>query len=334
MKTTILACVYAVVLVGCSCENNTPPPAAEVTPATEAGQQGIAVGEPNPATPAPADPNAPPVDGEATLKAPATTTAGANVDVAFTGPRNAADYIDLVPRGFADTRNEITYAYVRSAVDGHVTVRAPTTAGEYDIRYVQDLAGPRSIKATSPLTVTAATATLTVPATAETGLALNIPWTGPNGPGDYIDIVKAGETKTSGEITYAYTNAGSPAKLEAPSTPGTYEIRYILEGPSGRKIPATAPLAVTLAKATLKAPGSVARGAKFKVEWTGPKSSGDYVDLFAKGSTATSGEKSYFYVTATPDLTAPAEAGDYEIRYVLEAPGGRAILARIPVQVR
>lgn len=333
MKTTILACVSAVVLVGCSCENNTPPPGAEPPRAGEAGQQGIAVGEPNPATPAPADPSTPPVDGAATLTAPPTITAGANVTVTWTGPGNAGDYVDLVPRGFADTRNEITYAYVRNS-NGSVVVRAPTTAGEYDIRYVLDMAGPRSIKATSPLTVTAAAATLAGPAMAETGQALEIAWTGPNGPGDYIDLVKAGETKTSGEIVYAYTNAGTPAKLEAPSSPGNYDIRYVLEGPSGRKIPATMALSVTLAKATLKAPGSVAKGAKFKVEWTGPKSSGDYVDLVPKGSTATSGEKSYFYVTSTPDLTAPAEAGDYEIRYVLEAPGGRAILARISVQVR
>lgn len=91
---------------------------------------------------------------------------------------------------------------------------------------------------------------------------------------------------------------------------------------------------MTLAKATLTAPGSVAKGAKFKVEWTGPKSSGDYVDLVQKGSTVTSGEKSYFYVTSTPELTAPAQAGEYEVRYILEAPGGRAVLARIPVSVR
>lgn len=329
MKLAILACISTVVLVGCSCENNTPPPVVE----DAAPAQGVAIGEPNPATPAPVDPNAPPVDGAATLTAQATAMAGANVTVAWTGPGNAGDYVDLVPRGFANTSGEITFAYVRSS-NGSVIVRTPTAAGEYDIRYVQDLAGPRTVKAISQLTVTAATATLAGPATAETGQALEIAWSGPNGPGDYIDLVKAGETKTSGEIVYAYTNAGTPAKLEAPSSPGNYDIRYVLEGPGGRKIPTTIPLSVMAAKATLKAPGSVTKGAKFKVEWTGPKSSGDYVDLVPKGSTATSGEKSYFYVTSTPDLTAPADAGDYEIRYVLEAPGGRAILARIPVQVR
>ena len=73
-----------------------------------------------------------------------------------------------------------------------------------------------------------------------------------------------------------------------------------------------------------------------KVEWTGPKRRGDYVDLVKKGETATSGELSYFYTDRdnSSELTAPAEAGDYEIRYVLEAPGGRQVLAKRSLTVR
>ena len=186
MKALIPASLAAFVLIGCSCENNTPPPAVDAA----APAQGVAGGEPNPATPPPADPNKPPVDGPATLTAPATVTAGANVQVAFTGPANAADYIDLVTRGHVDPRNEITYAYVNSAKDGAVTLRAPTAAGAYDIRYIQDLSGARSVKAMAQIKVTDGAATLTVPAAAETGQALSIAWTGPDGPGDYVDIVK------------------------------------------------------------------------------------------------------------------------------------------------
>lgn len=227
IKTIVLVCVSALVLVGYACENNTPTPVAD---ASAPPAQGVGVGEPNPATPPgadaaptppPADPNKPPVDGAATLTSPATAVVGANVAVAWTGPNNSGDYIDIVPRGAAATSGEITYAYVRSSKNGSVIVRAPTSAGDYDIRYVQDLAGPRTVKATASLTVTAAAATLTAPATAETGQVLSIVWTGPNGPGDYIDIVKGGQTTTGSEITYAYTDRGSPATLEAPSASGT-----------------------------------------------------------------------------------------------------------------
>ena len=63
------------------------------------------------------------------------------------------------------------------------------------------------------------------------------------GGSDYIDIVTAGHTETSGEITYAYTRDGSPAKLTAPGKAGAYQIRYVLEGPGGRKVLATSTLA-------------------------------------------------------------------------------------------
>lgn len=336
-KMLLMGAALALALAGCGDKQ---PAADAADPAAGAPTQEAASGDPNeatgvpPATPAPADPDAPPVDGEATLKLPPTAVTGANIDIAWTGPANSGDYIDIVPRGFAGVRNEISYAYVRNS-NGSVTVRAPTAAGDYDVRYIVDLAGERKAKAVTPLTVTAAQATLQAPATATAGDALSVTWTGPNGPGDYIDIVKSGVTQTSGEITYAYTSAGSPAKLEAPGTAGDYDIRYLLEGPGGRKVVATSRLAVAAAKATLDAPANAMKGEAFNVEWTGPRSTGDYVDLVKKGHTATSGETDYFYVGASPtgELTAP-EAGDFEIRYVLEAPGGRQVLASRVISVR
>jgi Ca-activated chloride channel family protein len=332
-KTLLLAgCALALTLAACNEK-----PEAPATPAADAAAppaQSMAVGEPSPGTPTPSDPSTPALDGEAAITSPPTAVAGANITVTWTGPGNGADYIDVVPRGFADTSGEISYAYVRNS-NGTVTVRAPTTAGEYDVRYVLDLSGARSVKMAAPLTVSGAQATLQAPAAAETGQALNVAWTGPNGPGDYVDLVKASHTATSGEITYAYTSAGSPAKIEAPSAAGDYLIRYILEGPGGRKVSTASPLKVTASKATLTAPASAEKGQAFKVDWTGPRSSGDYIDLVKKGVTATSGETDYFYVgqTASGELTAP-EAGDYEVRYVLEAPGGRAVLATRPIAVR
>ena len=93
---------------------------------------------------------------------------------------------------------------------------------------------------------------------------------------------------------------------------------------------------MTVAIATLTAPDDAARGSKVKVEWTGPKRQGDYIDLVKKGHQQTSGEITYFYTDrdTSSELTMPAEAGDYEIRYVLEAPGGRQVLARRPLRVR
>lgn len=325
----------ALALMGCTKKDAAPAtPAGDSTPPVAEGAPG---GQPSSSTPLAGQTinTGTPVDGDATVTAPSVVGAGAPIEAGWTGPGNSGDYIDLVPRGSTATSGELFYAYTRDAVPV-AKLRAPTVPGEYDVRYVLQLAGVRKVKATVPLTVSAAAASLTVPPKAEGGEPLTIAWVGPAGAGDYLDIVPAGHSETSGEVTYAYTRDGNPSKLTAPGKPGDYQIRYLLEGPGGRKVLASSLLVVTQSAATLKAPDTAPKGSKVKVEWTGPKRRGDYVDLVKKGHAQTSGELSYFYTDrdASGELTAPAEAGDYEIRYVLEAPGGRQVLARRTLRVR
>lgn len=276
-----------------------------------------------------------PVDGDVTLTVPATAAAGTEIALAFTGPANAADYIDIVPKGYTQTSGELAYIYIAAAAKGG-KLRVLTTPGDYDVRYVLDLKGERKVKAVQPLTITEATATLASPASATSAEPLTFAWTGPGGAGDYIDVVPKGYAETSGEITYAYTSSGNPATFSAPGAPGDYEIRYVLEGPGGRKVLASAPLTVTAATATLAAPDSAGKGESVIVTYEGPKRAGDYVDLVKAGYIATSGELSYFYAngSAPNELKLPAEPGAYDIRYVMEAPGGRIVLAKRTITVR
>ncbi len=319
-KVGVAGWAVALLLVGCS-KKEGPAANPSAPAASPASAQTINQG--------------PPVDGDATLTVPATIGAGAELEASWSGPGNTGDYIDLVPRGYTNTSGEITYVYVRDAIPvGKLQV--PTTPGDYDIRYLVQLASERKVKVTKPLTVTAVSATITVPQKAEAAEPFQVAWEGPAGKGDYLDIVPSGHGETSGEITYAYTRDGNPAKLTAPGKPGAYQVRYVQDGTGGRKVLASSPLEVNQPVATLTAPDRVARGTKFKVEWTGPKRSGDYVDLVKKGYPQTSGELSYFYTDreSSSELTAPAAPGEYEIRYILEAPGGRQILIRRPVRVQ
>jgi Ca-activated chloride channel family protein len=332
----------AALLVGCAfalagCKKKAPPETPTADSAAAAAPSRPDPGQSSASAPLPGQAvnTGAPVDGDATVTAPSTVGVGAVIEAGWTGPGNSGDYIDLVPRGFTATEGEITYAYTRDAIPV-AKLRAPTTPGEYDVRYVIQLTGERKVKAAAPVTIAAATATVTVPPKAEGGEPLTIAWQGPAGTGDYLDIVPAGHLETSGEITYAYARDGNPAKLTAPGKSGAYLIRYVLEGTGGRKILASSPLAVSQPAATVKADDVVAKGSKVKVEWTGPKRRGDYVDLVKKGHLEPSGELSYFYTDRdTPsELNAPAEPGEYEIRYVLEAPGGRQVLVRRPLRVR
>lgn len=277
-----------------------------------------------------------PKDGEASLSAPPQVAAGATFEIDWTGPGNAVDYIDIVPRGYAQTSGEITYVYIKNAVIVGA-LNAPVTPGEYDIRYLAELSSGRVVKAVAPLTVTPLTVTLDTPPTSATSAEpLSINWTGPNYKGDYVDIVPRGFTQTSGEISYAYTSAGNPSLVTAPGAPGEYDIRYVVEGQPQRRIMTTAPLTVSEAPAALTAPRTARKGETLSITWTGPNRQGDYVDLVPKGFTNTSGELSYFYTSIGPSgaLKAPDKAGDYEIRYVLEAPGGRRILATAPLKIQ
>lgn len=314
----------AAVLAGCG------PKPAPVPDATSAPAE-AAAGSP----PARTINTGAPVDGDATLSAPSTVIAGSEFEADWTGPGNAADYIDIVPRGYTATTGEIEFVYIRDAA-ARAKLRAPTEPGEYDLRYLAELSTGRVVKTVIPLTVNPANVTFNLPPTSvEAGAPMTIAWTGPGNEGDYIDIVPELYTQTSGEITYAYTRDGNPTKLTAPGAAGDYEIRYLAEGPGGRMVVASAPLTVTAVTATLEAEPVAGRNAMLQVAWTGPSRNGDYIDLVPKGFEETSGELSYAYTrSGSPsDLKTPAKAGDYEIRYVMEAPGGRQILARIPLRV-
>ncbi len=333
-------CAVAVFAVGCSKKSSAPVPSPPAAKAPTVAPAPAPAPTPAP-SPTPAGTikvnEADPVDGDVTLKAPSTVTAGSPIEVTFTGPANAQDYVDLVPRGTTQTSGELTYVYVRDFAKG-VGLVALGKPGEYDLRYVLDLKTARTVKAVVPLTITAATAQLTAPAQATGAEPLTIQWTGPGQPKDYVDIVPAGFTETSGEISYAYTRDGNPATVTAPGPAGAYQVRYVLDAPGGRVVLATSPLTVTTPVATVTAPEQGAAGSKVVIEFTGPRRKGDYVDLVKKGYEATSGELTYFYVAGQGEtkneLELPKDKGQYDVRYVMEAPHGRVVLARRAISVK
>lgn len=332
MTTAVVVATVALA----ACGKKTEPAAAETAPAAETGTSAATSPTTETTSRVPHAINTgEPVDGDATLSIPASVPAGSAFEIAWPGPPNAADYIDIVPRGYAQTSGEINYVYIRDAATVGKLV-APTKPGDYDVRYLAELKDGRVLKTVAPLTVAPVTVTFNAPpSAAKGGEPLSLGWNGPDNGGDYVDIVPRGYAATSGEITYAYTREGNPSALVTPGAPGEYEIRYVMEGRPERVIAATTPLTVTASDATLDAPATAAKGASIQVTWTGPDRRGDYVDLVPKDYADTSGELTYFYTTSgSPTaLKIPDRAGEYEIRYVLQAPGGRQVLAKAPLKV-
>lgn len=279
-------------------------------------------------------------EAENAIVAPASVAIGQTFEVEWKGPGQQGDYIDIVPEGHQETSGELSYDYLEKGANA--VLRAPGAAGRYALRYVLEAPDGRRVLVSVPLAVTEAEASVAFPPAVMAGTDIDVAWKGPAGAGDYVDIVPEGHSDTSGEIAYFYLDQsqdGETGTLRAPGDPGRYLIRYVLQASDSKQVLASEALEVTPVQATLNAPQSVAAGAEFAVEWTGPGSSGDYVDLVPAGQADTSGELSYHYVSNAPGertarLKAPDQAGAYEIRYVVEAAGGRRVAVSVPLTVR
>jgi len=261
----------------------------------------------------------------AEVSAPAEVAAGAPFEVVWSGPSHGGDYLTVVPAG-APEATYLSYAYTDRG--NPATLTAPIGAGAYEVRYVTGQS--QRTAASVPLIVTAASVGVSAPAEVGAGTPFEVNWSGPANAGDYLTIVPAGAPEGT-YLSYAYTDRGSPATLTAPIDPGAHEVRYV-SGQGDRTL-ASAPIVVAPARIALTVPAEVAPGASFDVAWDGPDGSGDYLTIVPEGA-AEGSYLSYAYTDrgSPATLTAPAEAGRYEVRYV--SGQGDRTLASAPIEVR
>ncbi len=259
----------------------------------------------------------------ATVSGPETAVAGANVEVQFTGPVESGDWITITtPDAPANKYND--YHYTKQGSPGEL--RMPLEPGDYEYRFVQ---GDKKVLARQAVTVTAATATLTVKGTAIAGETVSVEFTGPApASGDWITVTALDAPATKYN-DYAYTKQGSPAEIRMPLDPGDYEVRFVQ---GNKKVLARKAIKVTPATATLDAPGSAKARAYIEVAFTGPPAgSGDYVAVAKVGAPDNKYETYGYVAKGSPArVRMPTEPGDYELRYIQ---GNKKILARRPIKV-
>jgi Ca-activated chloride channel family protein len=270
----------------------------------------------------------------ATLDAPVDGVAGSEIAVAFTGPKADEDWVGIAKPG-AKAEEYEAGAWVYANTGTPAKLRLPAEAGSYEIRYVSGL-DPR-ILAMRTIEVSPASATVTAPPQGMAGTTIQVGFTGAGEGDTFIGVVKK-DSPAEGWITGAYARPeGSQVALRLPGEPGPYEVRFVLEANGVYKILASSPIAVEPALATVTGPEKAERGAQVEVAFTGPKGEGDFIAL----AKADAGPDDYTdYRTASPDRTSvnlpvPNEAGTYELRYVMAAPGEAVslVIARRPLQV-
>ncbi|MEM7735643.1 MAG: VWA domain-containing protein [Deinococcota bacterium] len=259
-----------------------------------------------------------------------TPTAGGSVTITFEGaPDSEESWITVVPADIPDSAY-LDWSYVTGA-SGTVDISLPADVTTLEARYHVDLpeGGSRVIGRSEAFTSVMPTASLTPPTEVGAGTSFPVTWTGPNNPRDYVTIVPIGAPEGA-YTSYFYTNVGNPGNLTAPAEAGAYEVRYVLDADERTLI--SVPINITAAAASLNVAGSVMAGSSFDVSWQGPNNDRDYVTIVPAGAPEGS-YTSYFYTSSgSPGtLTAPLEAGDYEVRYILDT--GDTTVSSTPVTV-
>lgn len=260
-----------------------------------------------------------------TLSGPETAIAGSPVQIAWSGPSAERDFITIVAVGAAvGAYND--YAYIGD-ISSPATINSPDTVGAFEIRFVS--ANSTTILASQPITLTEPTVSLDTVETANAGASIDVAWVGPNFARDFITIVEVGAPDTSYN-SYAYTTAGSPARITTLDQPGTFEIRYV----SGQSNTIWARRLITLEDVTvsLDAVESAIAGSSIDITWKGPNAERDFVTIVAPDAS----EGSYNGYGYTKDGTTlrvktPDTAGVFEVRYV--SGQSNATLARRPIML-
>ena len=208
-----------------------------------------------------------------------------------------------------------------------MTLTAPIVPGAYKVRYISSLG---KILTSSTLEVFEVLATLEGPAEVSAGEELDVTWTGPAGPQDYLSIAEPG-AENEAYLEWALTGEGNPLRLRVPRRTGDFELRYVRA--EDGEVLARRHLAVVAEAVSLQAPPEVEAGSRFVVEWSGTPGGGDFIAI-AKEGAATGRHLDWSYTTAGRRLTlaAPFHPGRYEVQYV--SGGNLEILARQSLEVR
>lgn len=159
-------------------------------------------------------------DTSASVQFTSPARIGQQLSVQWSGPANPREYITVVKAGSGE-REYAQYTYVDKG--NPLQLQLPDVPGEYEVRYLT--ADASRVLARAPLTIEAVTASVDGPASAVARSLIQVRWSGPNNPRDYIAITTPG--KPAEFFHYGYTARGNPVTVEVPKQPGTYDIHYL-----------------------------------------------------------------------------------------------------------
>lgn len=258
------------------------------------------------------------------VEIPLSLSVASLFEVSWKGPAAKEDFIS-VARPEQPAGAYVNKTYVREG--SPLRIWAPSDPGEFEVRYIQGH-GAR-ILAKAPLTITPAMASVETLPSANVADWIEVNWTGPRVPGDFISVANPAQTPGA-YVNQTPVKKENPLKVRAPSDPGEYEVRYILG--RGRKLLAKAPITINAVSAKVEPPLSAPCKTIFEVRWQGPGYNEDYISV-ARTNQAPGAYLTFISVKkGNPSkIKAPPEAGGYEVRYILGR--GNRLLAKAPIKI-
>ncbi len=217
-------------------------------------------------------------------------------------------------------------------------------------RYAGDKTGTATFTIDAAPTVVTVPIDIDIPVTLEAdgeiveGAPVNISWSGPDdlgveistnalddGPREHIYFTPGQKARDAFEN--ASINSGDPidsngdgtfdqddiarSQIGGPSVEGEYEVRYTLNSP--RVILARVPLTVSDGDYSLDAPDEAEASSTITVEWDGPTDIGGalFIEKPDLSSAYARGPSVQLRQSGSVEISAPAEPGEYELRYVM-----------------
>jgi hypothetical protein len=144
------------------------------------------------------------------------------IEVTWEGPAGEGDFVSVAR---PEQAPGASLSLVRVKEGNPVRLRAPSDPGAHEVRYI--LARGNKLLARSPITIEPVVASVEATARAAVGTDVEVRWTGPGYPEDFIAIARSTQPTTA-NLGARPTRLGNPVKMKLPKEPGVYELRYIL----------------------------------------------------------------------------------------------------------
>lgn len=266
--------------------------------------------------------------GDVVLAGPTQALAGARIEVSVSGDTEATDRIALVPLVPTDPRH-INSVRVGPEAGIPLALLVPPEPGAYRLAYLRYPSDEE--RSAQPFQVRPLRVALDAPARVPAGSRVQVLLDGEGHASDLLVIAPTDAPMTHmGE--HARRGRGDRVEVLAPSLPGSYELRYLID--QRRHLVARQALEVTPLRVTLDAPPSAPAGGPLTVDLIGEANPTDLVVVVAEGAPD---DAMTLHARLGRDTARvhfrrlPDEPGRYEIRYLIDR--GRVVVARQALRI-